>query len=221
MTPRESHERDADSIPRVPTLRTSDDPLGLAASLLREAIASVDRERVRVAISGGSALRVWLRAELPWDRIHLTWVDERCVDHGDSASNRGETHRGRAERAAHELPLWLDDEDVDSALSRIRAGLRDDFDDRLDVTLLGMGGDGHIASLFPGRSWEGDRVLHVPDSPKPPAQRMTLSHAMIATASTHVLYAVGDSKTEAVERVMAGDPELPASTLDGLVIVRG
>lgn len=203
------------------SLQTSDDPIGLAAELLRDAIASVQRDVVRVAISGGSALGPWLRADLPWERIRLTWVDERCVEHDASSSNRGEAHRGRSERAAFELPLWLDDEGVDAALQRVRTGLRDDFDDALDVTLLGMGGDGHIASLFPGRSWEGDRVIHVADSPKPPAQRMTLTHAMLGTASRHVLFAVGDSKAEAVARLMAGDPDLPAALLEGLVIVRG
>jgi len=64
-------------------------------------------------------------------------------------------------------------------------------------------------------------VIHVPDAPKPPAERMSLSHSMLATASKHVLYAVGDSKAEAVKRVLEGDPSLPASSLNGLVIVRG
>ena len=101
----------------------------------------------------------------------------------------------------------------------MRTGLREHFADALDVTLLGMGEDGHIASLFEGRSWDGDRVIHVPDSPKPPPKRMTLTQEVLATATAHVLYAVGDAKAHAVTRVMSGDPALPASALAGLTMV--
>lgn len=205
------------------TLETSADPLQAAADAVCEAVRSTVARRAiaRVGISGGSALKVWARASemLPMDAVRLTWVDERCVDVEDPQSNRGETHRTSG-RAGHELSLWLNGERVEEALVRVRTAIQRDFDDALDVTLLGMGADGHIASLFPGRAWDGDRVIHVPDSPKPPPKRMSLTHAMLSTATRHVLYAVGDAKTDAVKRVLAGDEQLPASSLEGLVIVR-
>lgn len=222
MSAQRVHELEADSIPSVAALTTSTHPIDAAASALEDAIAATLERRsvARVAISGGSALQPWLRAELPWEQIHLTWVDERCVTHAESASNCGEARRGRSDRAAYELPLWMDDEDVPTAIARVQRGLAEHFDNGLDVTLLGMGGDGHIASLFVGHSWEGDRVVHIANSPKPPPRRMTLTHALLQTASTHVLFAVGSAKDDAVRRVLARDAALPASTLDGLEIVR-
>jgi 6-phosphogluconolactonase len=94
------------------------------------------------------------------------------------------------------------------------------FSNSLDVALLGMGPDGHVASLFPclpppAAGW----VAHVSNSPKPPADRITLTRAALATARHAILVAVGESKRDALRRLVSGDPRLPASGLAGLVIV--
>jgi len=162
--------------------------------------------------------------------VALTWVDERCVpvDHADS--NRGAARKlglldrqvGVSERPApgRVLPLFESDETPSTAVERVARGLTRDFDGALDVLLLGMGEDGHVASLFPDRREPASgSVAHITDSPKPPADRITLTRSMLHTARWSVLVATGESKRPALERLLAGDARLPAQGLVGLTIV--
>lgn len=201
----------------------TDDPVAEAAGRLRDAL---DVHGTRLAISGGSALDVLSGLELAawWPRVALTWVDERVVAGSEPSSNRGEAvRRANVDRAGAVLPLLRDDEltEPSRALPRVEAGLDVEFAGALDVTLLGLGEDGHVASLFPGRRWDDAdaRVMLVDDSPKPPPMRVTLTRSFLATARAHVVFAVGASKRDAISRLRAGDPTLPASGLEGLVVV--
>ena len=188
----------------------------LAALLAADAQAG----RSRLAIPGGSAAAAMraVLAGLPVEvrrRLHLTWVDERCVPLADRDSNRGEAARAGLlpGDCAVTLPLWWDDVSAGVALGRVGAGLREQFADGLDVALLGLGEDGHIASLFPGRAPRASTVAYISDSPKPPAERMTLTLAMLQRAGLCVLLATGAGKREALERLRRGDPQLPGSAL--------
>jgi 6-phosphogluconolactonase len=95
------------------------------------------------------------------------------------------------------------------------------FQNAIDVALLGIGEDGHIASLFPGRSELNatETVIAISDSPKPPKDRITLTLQRLMTAHTAVILAKGPSKRRAIERVMARDPELPTSRLKQVILV--
>jgi 6-phosphogluconolactonase len=153
-------------------------------------------------------------------------VDERCVPLADPQSNRGSAYRegqlDPTDPPALELPLYLDGETPPGACARVAAALHGPFQGGLDVLLLGMGEDGHIASLFPGRPFErtgGPPVFAVPDSPKPPPRRITLALSMLASAESAVLVATGPAKRAALERLVQGDPALPASALEGLTVV--
>jgi len=214
-----------------PSFVLAPDPAAAAAALLLPLLERLDRERggARLAVAGGSALAALgaLRRGLGpgvWGRLRLTWVDERCVPWADPESNRGAALRaGQLDPAAPpglELPLFQDGETPAAACARVAAGLRGPFQGGLDALLLGMGEDGHIASLFPGRPpGPAADVFAVLDSPKPPPRRITLALPLLAAAPAAVLLALGEAKRGALERLAAGDPALPASALQGLIVV--
>jgi 6-phosphogluconolactonase len=206
-------------------------PAAAAGVRLADHLSEVAREgsAPRLAIPGGSALaalavaRRRLRDEGTFERVRLTWVDERCVPAASPDSNRGAAARlGLLQdpAPAEILELFHDGESGAQAVERVAAELRARFDGALDVVLLGMGEDGHVASLFPGAPTPPDaRVFHVVESPKPPRERISLTRALLATARHTVLLASGESKRGALSRLAAGDPTLPAHGLPGLTVV--
>ncbi len=212
----------------APKFMSSGTPAADAGACVARALIAADRARgaARLAIPGGSAvpaLRPAL-ALLPAEvlgRLRLTWVDERCVPTDDEQSNRGAARRaGLLPGCAVTVPLWWDGAGADEAAAQVSARLQQEFAGGLDVALLGLGEDGHIASLFPGHpalDLEGP-VLHVQDSPKPPARRMTLSLPLLREAGTCVLLATGAGKRAALERLRQGDPALPATALARLIV---
>jgi 6-phosphogluconolactonase len=165
--------------------------------------------------------------------LELWFADERCVGPEDPQSNyllAAETllaggaippervHRMRGEEGPHEGARLYTQE-----LLRLLVGSDGQASDPpelpvLDVIVLGIGPDGHVASLFPGAATldAGERAvcLGVEDSPKPPPERITLSLAVLRAARECVLLATGASKADAVA-AMLGEPSrhVPASLL--------
>ncbi|QDU65357.1 6-phosphogluconolactonase [Engelhardtia mirabilis] len=203
---------------------TDDRPLEAAAQRLAAMLTSVEGDPVRLAIPGGSAAAVAPRAlqiaiayGFDAGRLALTWVDERCVPVASADSNRGAVRFDPA--PGLELPLFVDGEAPADAVVRVEGAFETLFGGSLDVSLLGMGPDGHVASLFVGGPELAGTVAHIADSPKPPADRITLTRRTLATARQTLVFATGEGKREAIERLVAGDPSLPATGLPGLVLV--
>jgi len=195
--------------------RQSNAPLEAAASLIAEALQ--DTPSPRIAIPGGSAAAALpaLRDRMgeQWKRTTLTFVDERCVAIEHPDSNHGLARRTGALEGCAVVPLWKDGDTPDRAIARFEAQWSG-----LDAIVLGMGGDGHVASLFVGFAWPDGVLAFVPDSPKPPPERMTLTLAALATASTTIVLALGEGKRDALERLHRRDRALPASALDPIIV---
>jgi 6-phosphogluconolactonase len=199
----------------------SDDPIAHAGALVADALG----DAARLAIPGGSALAALgetKRRISPsiFRRTIVTWVDERCVPFHHADSNRGLALRdGLLDADQPRVALFEDGEAPEDAVARVEREIDAKLGGAIDVALLGMGDDGHIASLFPGRSQGTGRVAFVPDSPKPPPARITLTRAFLGTARTSVLVALGENKRAALERLARGDDSLPAAGLPNLQVV--
>lgn len=200
-------------------------PDDTAAELVADALERIAAEtgRVRFAVTGGSAAAAVARClerlaarDFDFDRLLLTWIDERCVPLASPESNAGALALPRPPRAV--LRLFEDGESPAEAVERVSRELRTTFDGALDCVLLGMGPDGHVASLFPGRPDPPGLAAHVADSPKPPPDRITLTRRTLDTSRTTLLVACGEGKRNALERLYAADPHLPATGLADVVV---
>lgn len=194
---------------------------------LREARAA--RGAAHLALSGGTTpARSYelLAQELEdWSSVEVWFADERCVGPEDAESNYrlaretllegagiapGQVHRMRGELGPAEGAAAYAAE-----LSQALGGQSPPV---LDVIVLGIGPDGHVASLFPGAPAldAGDHAvcLGVHDSPKPPPERITLSLAVLQAARACLLLATGASKSDAVAAMLGpASTHVPASLL--------
>jgi 6-phosphogluconolactonase len=198
------------------------DAEALARHAARHLVACVREAReergvAHVCLAGGTTpMRCYelLDTQLDdWSGVHLWYGDERCVPYDDPESNHGQVkERLRARGAAwHPMPATLGPAEGAIEYSRALGSTI------LDVTHLGMGPDGHTASLFPHH-----RVLDatgvaaaITDSPKPPPERVTLTLPKLNSSRRIVLLVSGEGKSEALARAM-GPPDrgTPASLLD-------
>ena len=179
-----------------------DDPAEHLAALLFDRIAAGARH---IALSGGTTpQRAYeLLAERGAGGAEVWLVDERCVasDHADSNARMIRTAMGEDVRL-HEARGELGPEDAAWLYAREVERMGGVF----DVVVLGLGEDGHTASLFPGRPEAAARhapVIPVRGAPKPPPERISLSLPVIARARYTLLLATGPGKREPLARVRA------------------
>jgi 6-phosphogluconolactonase len=183
-----------------------------------------ERGRFSMAVPGGSAAEILLPslvgASIDWGKVDVFWVDERMVPADDPESNfriakaawldPASIPPERTHRLRGEDPLPAAEADY-ARILRERLG----EPARIDFVVLGMGADGHVASLFPGhrllRAWDRD-VATLDDAPKPPSSRMTLTLRALNAARSVVLFATGEAKADAIAEVLGNeDCELPAA----------
>jgi 6-phosphogluconolactonase len=198
----------------------------LAADFLTEGNRAVARHGFfSVALPGGSVATNFFprlaHVSFDWSRTDFFWADERAVPPRDAESNYGqacslwlEPAKVPAERI-HRMPA--DDPDTVQAAAIYAAELQRiaGTSPRLDFVLLGVGPDGHVASLFPRHPVLEDArnlVAVVENAPKPPRRRMTLTMGVLAAGERVVVVALGRTKAAAIrEALTRPESELPVA----------
>ena len=144
--------------------------------------------------------------------LHIWWSDERFVERSSSEQNSAPVNGSVTNQnvVVHTLRASDEVENIDVAVKDYLAQLGENF---MDLTILGLGPDGHVASLFPGAAHIDrlEKVIAITDSPKPPSIRATFTLSMINTSTLVWIIAAGASKAEAVTKIIEGDLSIPAS----------
>jgi 6-phosphogluconolactonase len=194
-----------------------------AADIIAEAARDAVRERGTfvMAVSGGHTPWLMLHAlagqTIPWDAIHVIQVDERVAPAGDTDRNLTHLNESLLPRAPiprkqiHAMPV--ESTPLNAAAAQYAGTLREiaGTPPVIDLVHLGLGPDGHTASLVPG-----DPVLEVEDvdvalsGPYQGRRRMTLTYPIINRARRVLWVVTGDEKAEMVNRLLKGDRSIPA-----------
>lgn len=206
-------------------LSNRDELVAKASQMIFERVKSLSlsQQDYHVALTGGTVGTLTLEAlseltnDIDLSRLHIWWVDERFVPRDSSernelqARNAWLTGSGIAESNIHAFPA---DESVSiEQAAQLFASDIEAINPEFALTLLGMGEDGHVASLFPGSDahYVGNFVVVEQKSPKPPSKRLSLSMRAI-NSSNEVLFLVsGKEKAQAVAQATSEKGDLPAS----------
>jgi 6-phosphogluconolactonase len=194
-------------------------------------LARESKGRFAVCLSGGRTPRRLfeilagpdIAPQFPWGRVEWFWSDERFVPHNDPASNYGMARDAMFSRApvpaGNVHPVPTEGLSPAEAASEYEAVLRRFYgggtlDPRrpfFDVALLGIGEDGHTASLFPGNSALDETTRWVAPVTAAAGTRITLTFPALNSSRDLVFLAAGAGKREIVRRARAGDRALPAA----------
>ena len=194
---------------------TPEDVAVAAAAEIAEAIRGGARTLV---LAGGNTPRrcfeLLAGLEVEWGRVTVLFGDERCVPASHPDSNYLMARQALLDQVSpatvHRIPGELGPDEAAAAYASVVAGLAP-----LDVVILGVGEDGHTASLFPGhealnaKGW----VVGVRNSPKPPPERVTLTLQALRGAHRVIILATGAGKAQAV--AMAKRGEVPSGMIAG------
>src|SRR3954451_24895084 len=187
-----------------------------AAELIAAAGAEAAAERGRfvIAMSGGRSPWAMLAIlgeleQMPWDRTELFQVDERVAAPGDEARNL--THMVLGLSMDHQAtlrPMPVTQRDLDDAAREYEAALPG----RFDLVHLGLGPDGHTASLVPGDPVldVADRRVAITETAYQEHRRMTLTYLTLGDPRRIVWLVTGADKREPLQKLLAGDESVPA-----------
>jgi 6-phosphogluconolactonase len=213
-------------------IRTKNFAADAADFILDQAHKAIgERNEFRIALSGGNTPRsVYARLatigrDLPWDRIWITFGDERCVPPDDPQSNF------RMARETLFVPAAVPEESITRMRGEIDPQIAaQEYEDLLDLLatqrgehiyrhdliLLGLGGDGHTASLFPDTAGleETRRRVIANFVPKFNSWRLTFTFPLINHARQICFLVNATKNADLIDRVLRGDPQLPASRVE-------
>jgi 6-phosphogluconolactonase len=188
-----------------------------AAALVtdRARAAVAHHGRFTFAVSGGTTpwamFAELAHHDIPWASVRIFQVDERVAPEGDPSRNLTHLRQALGEAAADVVAMGVNDADLEAAAADYAARLPD----RFDLVHLGLGPDGHTASLVPG-----DPVLEVTDRlvavtrPYQGHQRMTLTYPALARAAEILWLIAGADKKEPLAKLLAGDQSIPAGRVE-------
>jgi 6-phosphogluconolactonase len=175
--------------------------------------------RCAIAVSGGDTprglyrhLATTFRDEIPWARVHIFWVDERYVPADDPGSNYRMAKETLLDHvpcpAANVHPMLTSFVSADDSALDYERSLRAYFSDgepRFDLAVLGLGADGHTASLFPGTPalGEQERWVVAVHAPVLPSRRLTLTFPVLTRSAVTCVLASGGNKSTAFEHALS------------------
>jgi 6-phosphogluconolactonase len=196
-----------------------------AASVIADAARATVRERGRfvLAVSGGATpwrmLRRLADEDLPWGRIHLFQVDERAAPEGHPDRNLTHLRESFLEHLPNALasfdPMPADDPDLESAASGYARALRSVAGEPpvLDLVHLGLGSDGHTASLVAGDAALTATTDVAATGPYLGHRRLTLTFPLLDRARRIVWVVTGAGKRSALAHLLGGDAAIPAGRI--------
>src|SRR6185312_14728730 len=198
--------------------------LRAAEAAVRTVNASAQRnDGFSIALSGGNTPRTLYRLlstrfrdQIPWEKMHIFWGDERYVPLADSQSNYRMARETLLDAVpcpvgnVHPMPTELPDPDL--AAREYEKTLRNYFSEdwpRFDLVLLGLGEEGHTASLFPGSPAlnETTRWVVPVEAPADPPLRLTLTLPALTAAANIYFLVTGSNKAQALHHVLTGSPD--------------
>jgi len=200
-----------------------------AETITKKILNVAPASRFNLALSGGNTPRTLYRIlstnyrdRIPWEHVHLFWGDERYVPPEDPRSNYGTVRESLLSHikipAENIHPMRTNLKDPADAAKTYETVLREYFVTpwpSLNLVLLGLGADGHTASLFPNSQIlnEGERWVMPVTTDSEPRVRLTLTLPVIAHADQIFLLVVGVDKAKALQQTLTGKSDLPAAKL--------
>lgn len=216
--------------------KDSDDTCRMLAHHIKELVERSSGD-FNLVLSGGSTPKLLFQIlaadfkDIAWEKVHFYWSDERCVPYSSEESNYGMTLKyllaplGISEKQVHPVQTELDPADAALAYEHTIAdnltfccGLP-----KFDLVILGMGDDGHTASIFPDHLTliTSEKLCEVALHPESKQVRVSLTGSLINNAENIVFLCTGEGKANRLFDVIVNDdPTLPASyikVLDGTV----
>lgn len=222
----------------APLIEVHEGPDDLATAVAGELLTRIADAQAggrvpQIALTGGSIAvkihdeiaRLSPESGVDWGAVEIWFGDERFVAPDDPERNVGQAREAFLDAVGatrvHAMPSTADAADPDAGALAYAAELREHGSGQFDIMMLGVGPDGHVASLFPGfpqLDVEDTIAVGVTGSPKPPPERISLTFPALRRSTSVWFLVSGDGKAEAVARALGGaDPhEVPAAGVRGL-----
>ncbi len=197
----------------------------LVTEVTSQILAAIERglkvkRQFNLVLTGGTLgvqiseflLKEWNAQPDAFAGLHIWWSDERFVDSESAERNAFPLHNTVTNKniVIHEALASNVASSIEEAVSDYALAL-EDVD--IDLNILGLGPDGHVASLFPGIANLDDTrdIFAITDSPKPPPVRVSFTMKLINEAKEVWIVAAGEGKADAVTKIIEGDLSIPAS----------